>query len=128
MASFIARRSFSTTLRRLTEDQSKKALRQEERRNPEIYIMGGVVACAVAGAAFYFGSSPTKSTSESQIAKAGAPWETNGSGAYRYYPGGDRKNEPKDAPSAVNVVVVPEVTVSKELHERFNKWGKEGYP
>ncbi|KAL2753972.1 hypothetical protein ACRALDRAFT_1069894 [Sodiomyces alcalophilus JCM 7366] len=126
--SFAARRSFTTSLRRMTEEQSKKALREEEKRNPEVYIMGGVVLCGVAGAAYYFGRSPTKSTSESQVAQAGSPWETNGTGAYRYHPGGDPNNDPKEAPSAVNVVVVPDVTVTKELHDRFNKWGKEGYP
>lgn len=41
MASFIARRSFTTSLRRLSEEQSKKALRQEEKRNPEVYVRSG---------------------------------------------------------------------------------------
>lgn len=42
------------------------------------------------------------------------PWETGAAdGKYKYYPGGDRSAEPKDAPSAVNVVVVPDVTLPK---------------
>lgn len=43
------------------------------------------------------------------------PWETGseGDGKYKYYPGGDRSAEPKDAPSAVNVVVVPDVNLPK---------------
>lgn len=42
------------------------------------------------------------------------PWETgSGEGKYQYYPGGDRSATPKDAPSAVNVVVVPDVTLPK---------------
>lgn len=42
------------------------------------------------------------------------PWETgSGEGKYQYYPGGDRSATPKDAPSAVNVVVVPDVNLPK---------------
>lgn len=42
------------------------------------------------------------------------PWETGaGEGKYRYHPGGDGSVEPKDAPSAVNVVVVPNVDLPK---------------
>lgn len=45
---------------------------------------------------------------------AGSPWETgSGEGKYQYYPGGDRSAEPKDAPSAINVVVVPDVNLPK---------------
>lgn len=44
---------------------------------------------------------------------AGNPWETGGTGKYQYYPGGDRSAEPKDAPSAVNTVVVPDVNLPK---------------
>lgn len=57
------------------------------------------------------------------------PWEGDASGGkYKYHPGGDLNQEPKEAPSALNVVVVPNVTLPKELHDKFNKWGKEGYP
>lgn len=42
------------------------------------------------------------------------PWETGSTeGKYQYYPGGDASAEPKDAPSAVNVVVVPDVNLPK---------------
>ncbi len=42
------------------------------------------------------------------------PWETGATeGKYRYHPGGDGSVEPKDAPSAVNVVVVPNVNLPK---------------
>ena len=42
------------------------------------------------------------------------PWETNsGEGKYQYHPGGDASAPPKDAPSAVNVVVVPNVNLPK---------------
>lgn len=42
------------------------------------------------------------------------PWETGATeGKYRYHPGGDGTAEPKDAPSAVNVVVIPNVDLPK---------------
>lgn len=56
------------------------------------------------------------------------PWESEHLGKYKYHPGGDPKSTPKDAPSALNTVVVPNVTMSAELHEQYNKWGKDGYP
>ena len=77
------------------------------------------------------------------------PWETaSGEGKYQYHPGGDASAAPKDAPSAVNVVVVPDVSLPnvrsplpklhrghgngqltnlQSLHEKYNKWGKDGY-
>lgn len=60
------------------------------------------------------GRTPTSSTSEQKVPHAGMPWETgSGEGKYSYYPGGDRNAEPKEAPSAVNVVVVPDVNLPK---------------
>lgn len=48
------------------------------------------------------------------MASSGMPWETGASeGKYRYHPGGDPSQAPKDAPSAVNVVVIPDVTLPK---------------
>lgn len=42
------------------------------------------------------------------------PWEhEGGEGKYSYHPGRDTRNAPKDAPSAINVVVVPDVTLPK---------------
>ncbi|SPQ19677.1 6b07642e-df81-416b-b66a-56527c1efbaf [Thermothielavioides terrestris] len=128
MASIIARRAFSTTVRRLAT--SEEALKTESKKNPEIMILGGVMVCAIAGAGLYFGRSPTKSTSESPVplAKNSMPWEAgSGQGKYQYYPGGDANAAPKDAPSAVNVVVIPDVELPKRLHDKYNKWGKDGY-
>ena len=62
------------------------------------------------------GRTPTKATDEAhvEIAKSGMPWESEGGqGKYSYHPGGDTRNAPKDAPSAINVVVVPDVTLPK---------------
>ncbi|KAH7316545.1 hypothetical protein B0I35DRAFT_409734 [Stachybotrys elegans] len=129
MASPAARRLFSTSIRRFS-DHGKEELKKETKRNPELMVLAGVVTAALGGAGLYFGSSPTTSTSESpvSIAKDGMPWEAESLGKYKYHPGGDRSKEAKDAPSALNVVVVPNVTAPKEYHDLFNKWGKEGYP
>ena len=45
------------------------------------------------------------------MAKNSMPWETGSSGKYQYHPGADASAAPKDAPSAVNVVVVPNVNL-----------------
>lgn len=48
------------------------------------------------------------------LAKNSMPWETDSThGKYQYYPGADANAPPKDAPSAVNVVVVPDVELPK---------------
>lgn len=96
------------------------------------------------------GRTPTKSTSEASVGMAneGMPWESGSSeGKYQYHPGGDTSIAPKDAPSAINVVVIPDVNLPKvhisplvsgngrswltdtvqHLHEKYNKWGKDGY-
>ncbi|KZZ97681.1 hypothetical protein AAL_03645 [Moelleriella libera RCEF 2490] len=127
MTSHISRRFLSTTARRL---QAPEGLKAESKRNPEVMILGGVMVAALGGAGFYFGRTPTKSTSENHvsIAKDGMPWEGDGQGKYKYHPGGDVNAEPKDAPSALNSVVVPNVTLPRELHDKYNKYGKDGYP
>jgi hypothetical protein len=59
--------------------------------------------------------SPTSASSERTIAKAddSEPWKADGgSGPYQYHPGGDTSIK-KDAPSALNVVVIPNVTLPK---------------
>lgn len=74
------------------------------------------------------GRSPTHATSESPVNVASMAWEGEGKGKYQYHPGGDPNAAPRDAPSALNVVIIPNVTAPKEYHDKFNKWGKEGYP
>ncbi|KAL1875698.1 hypothetical protein VTK73DRAFT_9953 [Phialemonium thermophilum] len=129
MASFISRRALSTTARRMAAS-SEQHLKHETKRNPELMILGAVMVAALGGAGFYFGRSPTQATSESPVpvAKGSMPWETGSTqGKYQYHPGGDPSAAPKDAPSAINVVVVPDVNLPKRLHDKYNKWGKEGY-
>jgi len=69
------------------------------------------------------GRKPTSSTSEEHVhlAKGGMPWQGESSKGdeardnfkYQYHPGGDPKNPPKDAPSALHSVIVPNVNLPK---------------
>lgn len=58
--------------------------------------------------------SPTSASSERAVSKAAdsEPWKDGGAGPYQYHPGGDTSVK-KDAPSALNVVVIPNVTLPK---------------
>ncbi|KAG9240936.1 hypothetical protein BJ878DRAFT_523324 [Calycina marina] len=113
----------------------KGVLQKGAKRDPELYILGGIMACAAGIGGFYFGRKPTSATSEEHVLhpKGGMPWQGETSDAdtaradykYQYHPGGDPKNPPKDAPSALHTVVVPGVNLPKELHEKYNKWGKD---
>ncbi|KAI9050514.1 hypothetical protein LZ554_005676 [Drepanopeziza brunnea f. sp. 'monogermtubi'] len=112
-------------------------LKKGAKRDPELFILGGIMTGALGLAGYYFGRKPTSSTSEAKvnIAEGSMPWQgemTEGDKArgdykYKYHPGGDPKNPPKDAPSALHSVIVPNVNLPKELHEKYNKWGKDGF-
>ncbi|PUU82012.1 hypothetical protein B9Z19DRAFT_969703 [Tuber borchii] len=115
----------------------KSVLKQGAKRDPELYILLAVMSGAFGLAGFYFGRKPTSATSEEgriNVAKDGMPWhgkpaETSAGDhfKYKYHPGGDARNAPKDAPSALHSVIVPNVNLPKELHDKYNKWGKDGY-
>lgn len=55
------------------------------------------------------------------MAEGSMPWQVGSAkgkkvdehAKYQYHPGGDQKKTPKDAPSALNVVIVPNVTLPK---------------
>ena len=55
------------------------------------------------------------------MAEGTMPWQIESSKGdkgnpyfkYQYHPGGDRTKAPKDAPSALNTVIVPNVTLPK---------------
>jgi hypothetical protein len=48
------------------------------------------------------------------MGKNSMPWESGSAqGKYQYHPGGDANAPLKDAPSAINVVVVPDVNLPK---------------
>ena len=58
------------------------------------------------------------------------PWQTDGSqlGKYKYHPGGDPTKPPKEAPSALHSVIVPNVNLPKvsvdvrpRLHSRTSR-------
>jgi len=58
---------------------------------------------------------PTSSSSEQPVSMApnSAPWQSGTSGKYQYHPGGDPNAAPKDAPSALHSVVIPNVNLPK---------------
>jgi hypothetical protein len=73
-------------------------------------------------AGFYFGRKPTTATSEADVsvAHSSMPWQVDHDHEdhskhfkYQYHPKGDRSQTPKNAPSALNTVVVPNVTLPK---------------
>ncbi|KAI9842353.1 MAG: hypothetical protein M1838_003169 [Thelocarpon superellum] len=114
-----------------------KTLRREASKNPELYILLAVMSGAFALAGWQFGRKPTSASSEEKIgiAPGSMPWQTEGTKGdearehfkYQYHPGGDPRNPPKNAPSALHSVIVPNVNLPKDLHEKYNKWGKDGY-
>lgn len=66
------------------------------------------------------GRKPTSATSESKVTVAhdSMPWQQDSSSAreefkYKYHPHGDPKNPPKEAPSALHSVIVPNVNLPK---------------
>lgn len=68
------------------------------------------------------GRKPTSSTSEAKVnvAEGSMPWQQDNDGGdardhfkYKYHPGGDPRNPPKDAPSALHSVIVPNVNLPK---------------
>lgn len=66
-------------------------------------------------AGWHFSSNPTSSSSENKIGKAEGtePWKTGGDAAYQYHPHGDPSKPRKDAPSALNEVIIPNVNLPK---------------
>ena len=102
-------------------------------------------------AGYFFGRKPTAVSSEASVSMAEGtmPWQSTGEEGnpnfkYKYHPGGDKSKAPKDAPSALHSVIVPNVTLPKvcwlylyssassyrvfqSLHDQFNKYGKDDY-
>lgn len=76
-------------------------------------------------AGFYFGRKPTSATSEAEVSVANSsmPWEVDHEAhdhddhskhfKYQYHPKGDTSAKPKNAPSALNTVIVPNVTLPR---------------
>ncbi|KAI5809207.1 hypothetical protein BZA77DRAFT_329319 [Pyronema omphalodes] len=110
----------------LRNSASAAAVKQAGKKDPELYVLAAVMSGIFGVAGFYFGRTPTSATSENKDVKVNTmAWQGSGDAdsKYSYLD----KDGAKDAPSALHSVVVPNVNLPKELHERFNKWGKEGY-
>ncbi|KAJ9618233.1 hypothetical protein H2203_009149 [Taxawa tesnikishii (nom. ined.)] len=110
-------------------DSDKSVLKQGARRDPELYILLTIMSGAFGLAGWHFSRNPTSSSSENPVSKApgSEPWNTGSDAKYQYHPGGDSSKPRKDAPSALNEVIIPNVNLPRSLHEKYNKWGKEGY-
>ncbi|KAL8867793.1 MAG: hypothetical protein Q9174_005431 [Haloplaca sp. 1 TL-2023] len=101
-------------------------------------ILLTIMSGAFGLAGYHFARKPTSSSSEAPISMAEGtmPWQTASADGdkggsehfkYQYHPGGDRSKAPKNAPSALHSVIIPNVTLKKSEHDQFNKWGKEGF-
>ncbi|KAF2482173.1 hypothetical protein BDY17DRAFT_300442 [Neohortaea acidophila] len=108
--------------------EGSDAMRKAAKRDPELYTLFAIMTGAFTLAGWHFSRNPTSSSSEQKVsmAEGSEPWNTGASGKYQYHPGGD-KSRRRDAPSALNEVVIPNVNLPKSLHEKYNKYGKEGY-
>ncbi|CAG8207522.1 hypothetical protein PENPOL_c002G09666 [Penicillium polonicum] len=101
------------------------------KRDPELYVLLGVMSGAFLIAGWYFGRKPTSVNSESnvRIGESAMPWHGESEDGkvykYQYHPHGDKSQPLRAAPSAMNTVIVPNVTLPEDLHEKFNKYGKE---
>ncbi|KAF1810130.1 hypothetical protein P152DRAFT_440784 [Eremomyces bilateralis CBS 781.70] len=121
----------STALRDATaaseREHSKTAMKKEAKLDPELYILAAVMVGAGGLAGWYFSTNLTSGSSESPVGKkeGSEPWKTGTDGKYQYYPGGDASKGARDAPSAVNESIIPNVTLPKSLHDKYNKYGKD---
>lgn len=77
-------------------------------------------------AGWHFSRNPTSSSSENRVAQApdSEPWKTGGNAAYQYHPHGDTRRGRKDAPSALNEVIIPNVNLPK-VCLLFGTWWTE---
>ncbi|KJX99387.1 unnamed protein product [Zymoseptoria tritici ST99CH_3D1] len=109
--------------------EKKDVLSKGAKRDPELYILLTIMTGAFTLAGWHFSRNPTSSSSENKVAQVehSEPWKTGSDARYQYHPGGDPSRGKRDAPSALNEVIIPNVNLPKELHEKYNKWGKEGF-
>ncbi|KEQ68598.1 hypothetical protein M436DRAFT_58231 [Aureobasidium namibiae CBS 147.97] len=107
---------------------------REIRKDPEIYLIFALTAATVGAYGYYqphFWAAIAGQTRTTQI-EGTKPWEDGAEGStgkYRYQTraGPGKEVRTKDAPSALNSVIVPNVNLPRKLHEKYNKWGKEDF-
>ncbi|KAL8944277.1 MAG: hypothetical protein Q9216_000572 [Gyalolechia sp. 2 TL-2023] len=111
-------------------------LQKGAKKDPELYILLTIMTGAFGLAGYHFGRKPTSSSAEAPVSMAEGtmPWQTSSQKGgkdehfkYQYHPGGDPSKAPKKAPSALNTVIIPNVTLRKSVHDQVNKWGKDEY-
>jgi len=87
-----------------------------------LQILLGIMSGAFGLAGFYFGRKPTTATSEAEVsvAESSMPWQVDHDHEdhskhfkYQYHPKGDTSQMPRNAPSALNTVIIPNVTLPK---------------
>ncbi|KAI4112897.1 MAG: hypothetical protein LQ348_000596 [Seirophora lacunosa] len=115
----------------------QSVLQKGAKRDPELYILLTIMTGAFGLAGYHFGRKPTSSSSEAPVSMAEGtmPWQKSSAKGddkndhykYQYHPGGDKNKAPKNAPSALNSVIVPNVTLPKSWHDQYNKYGKDEY-
>lgn len=79
-------------------------------------------------AGWHFSSNPTSASSQAKISQApdSEPWKTGGEAAYQYHPHGDPSKR-RDAPSALNEVIIPNVNLPKVRHTHIPRpWATFG--
>lgn len=110
--------------------QSRATIAKEAKKNPELYVLFGVMAGIFGVAGYFFGQNPTSASKEEKVAKVpgSEPWNTGKDARYQYYPYGDTSGEKRDAPSPLHVTIIPNVNLPRDLHEQFNKYGKDEFP
>lgn len=86
-------------------------------------VLLAVMSGAFSLAGYYFGRKPTSAMSETDVSMASSamPWQVDDPDQdddsknfkYQYHPRGDKNARPKKAPSALNTVIIPNVTLPK---------------
>ncbi|KAF2405294.1 hypothetical protein EJ06DRAFT_20221 [Trichodelitschia bisporula] len=106
----------------------QRALREGAKRDWELVPLYIITAATVSFGFGYFFSHPTGKVGAPALVPKVAnsePWKDSSTkGAYKYVPHSDLRNPPKNAPSAMHSVIVPNVTLPRSLHQEFNKYGK----
>jgi len=114
----------------LTHNDGRKAtaaLRKGAKRDPELYLLYGITAGMLGISGWVFSTFNINGDGSYEVTKIdnSEPWKDDThSGKYKYYPNGDTSKEPKPAPTALHTTIVPNVTLPRYLHEKFNKYGK----